>query len=281
MKTTELFVEQMLIGLLVLAAGGLLMPGQPMDAFWNLGPGESAAVLAVAYLIGVVYDRCADTILQDLERHHELWFTVGLVKGSKPEKETFPLSNLRIKILESDTATDYAHYLRSRIRLTRAMATLAPALSIGLLNLEMKDDGYRVMSASLVLVTYLAVFFIKLSKTQEEVATNRKPKSTDKLFKLSAEEYEDYIRRTGFDKGRKTNTLPFILRYEEAATGAIVVTLGSILVAFFCTRDKSAVYLIPVAGLALTVLFGWAWWRISTTFYRFVRRYGKVVSKER
>ena len=46
MKTTELFVEQMLIGLLVLAAGGLLIPGQPMDAFWNLGPGESAAVLA-------------------------------------------------------------------------------------------------------------------------------------------------------------------------------------------------------------------------------------------
>ena len=99
------------------------------------------------------------------------------------------------------------------------------------------------------------------------MATNRKPKSTHKLFKLSAEEYEDYIRRTGFDKGRKTNTLPFILRYEEAATGAIVVTLGSILVAFFCTRDKSAVYLIPVAGLTLTVLFGWAWWRISTTTF--------------
>lgn len=70
MKTTEIFVEQVLIGLLVLAIGGLPYWKwcEVCKAWDDLGKG--VLLIAVAYLLGIIFDRYADTLLSRVEQYH-------------------------------------------------------------------------------------------------------------------------------------------------------------------------------------------------------------------
>lgn len=74
MKTTEIFVEQVLIGLLVLATGFLpyCNTGKIKELFESKSIVEGAGIVAIAYLLGIVFDRFADTLLSRLEQYHRL-----------------------------------------------------------------------------------------------------------------------------------------------------------------------------------------------------------------
>src|SRR5687767_3116814 len=123
MKTTELFVEQIVIGSLVLmvivlfAAGDLVVnpfAPEPTASALTFNLVNSVVLLGLVYLLGIVYDRLADTLLQDLEQHNRLLFTLdGLEKKSKPGsvEDPFPEEKFRMKVLGDDGAADYANYL--------------------------------------------------------------------------------------------------------------------------------------------------------------------------
>ena len=55
MNTTELFVEQIVIGMVVLVTCALMVSPQLVDDLYTSNIGEVAVLLAVAYLIGIVY----------------------------------------------------------------------------------------------------------------------------------------------------------------------------------------------------------------------------------
>ncbi|HEX6045039.1 MAG TPA: hypothetical protein VFZ22_11160, partial [Pyrinomonadaceae bacterium] len=88
MNTTELFAEQVLAGLLVMLTGGLVFYPQLLQTYHAHVDAKDyleqivtgGFVLGAAYLAGMVYDRVADTLLQDLESHCRLRFAVGRVK---------------------------------------------------------------------------------------------------------------------------------------------------------------------------------------------------------
>ena len=82
MKTTELFVEQVLIGFMVLLVGALIFWGD-VYAFALKRSDKSLDLIVIggiligtAYLIGMVYDRIADTLLQDIEAQGRLQFAL-------------------------------------------------------------------------------------------------------------------------------------------------------------------------------------------------------------
>ena len=86
MKTTELFVEQVLIGFMVLLVGALVFWGD-VYAFALKRSDKSldlivtgGILIGTAYLIGMVYDRIADTLLQDIEAQGRLQFALGPFK---------------------------------------------------------------------------------------------------------------------------------------------------------------------------------------------------------
>jgi hypothetical protein len=89
MGTTELQAEQVIVGGVVLAA--VLLPWAPeIVAALNANTGVSqlvagAGAILVAYVLGVVFDRLADTLTEWLERCQRLLFIERALKEGKVE----------------------------------------------------------------------------------------------------------------------------------------------------------------------------------------------------
>ncbi len=100
----------------------------------------------------MVSDCFADTLLSWPEQYHRLKFTINLDKDKKNLKlqnlnpnDLFPEDNLMCQILENNGASDRIECLRSRIRISRAIAVFVPALTFsGLPALGKVQDKLRL-----------------------------------------------------------------------------------------------------------------------------------------
>ncbi len=138
MKTTEIFVEQVLIGSIVLAivalpwfreiaAGPFSSNNTPWATVTGIGAG--AVLLGLVYLVGVVFDRLADSIMVGWERHMRLRFANKYERGPGSD-DPFDEGKFRSAILiKGGGAVDWIDYLRTRVRLARSVAVLLPGLT--------------------------------------------------------------------------------------------------------------------------------------------------------
>src|SRR5688572_5706628 len=123
MKTTELFVEQTLTGFLVLTAAAApflsweTLQELPDEAQGGIDIGSAAGAIGVAYLLGVIFDRFADTLLARFNRWNRLLFAVELKKENEalsPE-DPFPEDRLQIEVIhQGDEAWEWMDYIRDR-----------------------------------------------------------------------------------------------------------------------------------------------------------------------
>ena len=81
MSTTELVVEQLIIGALVVVAAVALVSPDLLSHAVDVELGEVLGILAAVYLAGIVYDRIGDTLIQDMERHARIWFGLATRRG--------------------------------------------------------------------------------------------------------------------------------------------------------------------------------------------------------
>src|SRR5688572_11870102 len=79
MKTTEIVIEQLAIGILFLLV--LAVPFGVNVTGIDIGGGILLA--AVAYALGVTLDRCADTLFERFEKRNRLRFCEKKVKARK------------------------------------------------------------------------------------------------------------------------------------------------------------------------------------------------------
>ena len=298
MKTTELFVEQVLIGFLVLLVAALVFWGD-VYAFAARRSDKTIDVLVTggvlvgaAYLIGMVYDRIADTLLQDIEGHGRLQFALSRFKLKKRKIRTveskiqdedvhvkvfnlkerddpFEEGKYRMKVLASSEATGQMDYLRSRLRLTRAMATIIPALTLALLlGVDNGESGtWWTVAALSIPIVYGATFLAKAWRLEDALFS--RPPKTNQHSKLN-----DYIERIGMLPDEATPWRQSrIIAHDEVWIGLAVLTVIGVMLVL-----KTGIYellSVVVVGLLLTLVVGWTWWRISMTFYAFVRDYDK------
>jgi quercetin dioxygenase-like cupin family protein len=287
LKTSELFAEQVLIGLVVLSVVGLVFydhvqPFFESDSKVLQQVVAAGFIIGAAYLIGMVYDRVADTLLQDLESHGRIKFALRdfKIKGSKvdrylvPSTDPFEEGKHRILVLGNGQATDHMEYLRSRIRLTRALATLIPAIMVSfLLALEpgKASRGWKAIAVTIPVV-YAATFLTKVMKRW-------------KLFERPPKTYELADLRTYMHNARMLQKSPlrpkhilWLLVKDEVWIGLLLLAIAaSILI---LTTRSYARFSILLLGIAFTLIVGWSWWRISGTFYSFLRDYQKYASPE-
>jgi hypothetical protein len=101
MKTTEIFVEQVIIGFLVLMIAAL--PFYPQIKYqselvegWEIFFSFAAAALGIAYMLGIVFDRFADSLVADLTEHQR-----RRVVDPNYWSGDYPEARLRIAILEA------------------------------------------------------------------------------------------------------------------------------------------------------------------------------------
>ena len=98
MKTTEVFIELVLIGSMVLAIAALpflpeIVGSWLTSANWPIVGGivASAILIGIAYLLGVVFERLADSCMEIWEKHSRLRFaSKQKTKHPSPSGDPFP-----------------------------------------------------------------------------------------------------------------------------------------------------------------------------------------------
>ena len=151
MNTTEVYVEPVFVGFLVLLAvalpwfpelaGFLMPPSDTPSTEANLDDNLAIKVffgglmIGCAYLIGVIVDRFIDSALAPIEKHNRLQFALKQIVNSTPPydwaSDPYPEDELRAKVLlgNAESANGWIDGLRTRIRLKRAMAFTTPAIT--------------------------------------------------------------------------------------------------------------------------------------------------------
>jgi hypothetical protein len=279
MKTTQLTVEQVLVGLVV-----VLVPILPFVGFTGIEGldakdlGKVAGLVAFAYLVGLPFDRLADTILSSLDRQHRLRYQQdldrpepgnGLAPGAAsprsgpPPLEPFPRRWRQSRVMAREKKlTEWLGYLRSRVRLARSLAVYLPALTVSaVLAVLPRDASGSVRPADSSAPPHggwtsygVAMGAVFVAYAVAGVATA----------------VAESRRR------RERGAVP-----EEAA--AITVDVALVAPAAFLVgagvwlvsrapgaRAAVAAAAILVAGGAFSALASWTWWRIDRTLYEFL-----------
>jgi hypothetical protein len=264
MKTTELFVEQTLTGFLVLTAAAApflsweKLQKLPGEAKGGIDISSAAGAIGIAYLLGVIFDRFADTLLERPNRWNRLLFAIELKEENKAlsPDDPFPEDRLQIEVIhEGDEPWEWMDYIRSRIRVARAMAAFVPAVTISMeLALGLHDRPVIIgVALALVVAAYVAAF---LGSQIVERSSRRLPKTYD----LHTDEDCQNARA----KMRATTEPAFWL-------GVFLLALGIGLIALGTGPRRAAMTAVLATGAVVTAISAWTWWRTTGTFMQFLR----------
>ena len=237
MATTLIYVEQFIIGAVLLLTIDSLLWNSVADL-----PKESVIPWLAAYLLGVVYDRCADSLLERVNDR----FRLDFAQKQPPAFDPFPENALRVTAMRTvGEVSSHEQYLRSRIRLMRSIATLLPAITIAAVAHQAGQSG-RPLTAFVVIV-YIAV-----------AIANWRRKSLPKTYEL----------RDGRNYARPAD---FIL--EPVSIGFLLLTVASAVVATM-NRQFPALWIV-IAGAVLTIITVLVWVRIQKTYRKFLVAVGR------
>ena len=293
MKTTELFIEQVFIGLAVLLTAALMLSPDFAQKYAGIDLSKAVVIVAGAYLIAIT-DRFSDTLLQDLERHCRLLYALGLHYASPTQtSDPFPEDEWRCKAILESGASEYLHYLRSRIRLARGLASLGSAAGMAAALSLIDSDLLRITGAIAVAGVYSAAFLFKITRrprpTADAVKDSRAgsfdlPRTTD----LRTPEIRSWYERRigGYDLPGRRSTLgwQFPVKNEPLVLVALLLAVAAGVTAAvgFSLRSGMTVqgvllgFGIAVGASAATALCGWTWWRMLGTLFAFLRTFAQV-----
>jgi len=290
MKTTEIFVEQVIIGGLVILIGYILFP-QDVEKCLKCFDGTFAQIslgvllVGAAYLIGIVYDRLTDTMFQDLERHCR-WSYLFSKKGFdevwecvQSDKDPYPENQYRIAVLKSDSAVYKEDYFRRRLRLTRAFATLIPGVSIAIVLHIYKgctNEAWYTFKAALIPVAYLLAFLSKNTK-YEFIRGEIPPKTNDFNTEEKKKKIETYCEN--YKSKRKRNFLLFTFFDRAFIVLFFIFWCITIVEAFLSEQIKFIS--VMLAGTILATIVTWTWWRIYYTYFDFLKDFSEANKGEK
>jgi hypothetical protein len=268
MKTTELFVEQTLTGFLVLTAAAApflsweSLQKLPDDAQGGIDISSAAGAIGIAYLLGVIFDRFADTLLERLNRWNRLLFAIELKKENKAlsPDDPFPEDQLQIEVIhQGDEAWEWMDYIRARIRLARAMTAFVPALTVSMeLAMGLRDrPGIIKAVLAIVVAAYVAAFVV--SQILER-SSWRLPKTYD----LHSDE-----------DCRGARARMRAVREPALWLGVFLLALGLGLIPLGAGPARTSMAAVLATGAVLTAISAWAWWRTTETFMQFLRDFRK------
>jgi 8-oxo-dGTP pyrophosphatase MutT (NUDIX family) len=139
MATTAMFIEILIIGLQAVVWVALLAAsifGIKSVQLQNLSDWETliiVLVFAIAYVLGILMDRLADTAFNKIYKIRKLIKPLirKSTKGDKDETLPAPFGEMRLQIMmQNDTVGKFMDYQRSRLRIARATVLNLPLIII-------------------------------------------------------------------------------------------------------------------------------------------------------
>jgi hypothetical protein len=250
MEMTAVYVEQVIIGLFVIVTVSVLLCGTPLVVPDNNA--ALAALIAAAYVVGILYDRISDTMLTSVAAFGKIAYGVRGKKPRFPAEKQYILDD---PIPEYDqrliTTPPSQLYVLSRLRLLRALTSLIPAMTAALCIAGTRNPrflGYVI--AGYALYAALAYYW-RVPQTNHISEVN-----------VFLRRYMRLNRR-----GEMNVSLWRLLSYPPVFC---VIAAGAIAAIRF--PDKGV---FIIGGLLLTFLTGWAWLRVADTHMRLVRTVAK------
>ena len=310
MKTTQMYIEQVILGLLVLMAIWLfIMPVFFVEKLLTIdwfskdsrGFAEATLVVMAAYLVGMVYDRVADTILEEVDRHHRLRFALKGVLNKlgknrrvpKINKDPFPETKLRINAMKNGEAAQDMDYLRSRMRLMRGLCTLIPLYTV-IASLYLATDWSSpvsdrqlwIASGAAMLTAYGLVLLCDVisrpgdwqppPKTGDLPAVNEY--ATSHIAMAAGETGKP---ETKDESGKAVPVWRAADFYRDPAWYGFAFVIATSIGILAKTGKLATYWPVPVAGVVLTLLTGWVWLRVSKTFMLFIESFAKYGNEAR
>ena len=291
LKSTEIVIEQLIIGLLFIVIVVMFAWGNPLPL---LQSGDDAyqtfifgvLIVIAAYAAGIVVDRWSDTLLEQLERLVRI--QVYLKNTSYRElccSKTVSLPNepsIRLEIQKKDDGiADHHDYLRRRMRISRAITCLMPAFFLALASMEYQGKDQEIMRWIIgggVFFIYAFVLVYSIFLREE----NKVPK-THPTKPLCG-----YLKQFAPDDSAvhdKMN-IEFHARHlaNPATVGLIIFAISGVLLLvclhnFYSPINTVKIFLY-IGGIIVTCLVGWAWWRISKTYFTFLQHYTRFGRNE-
>jgi hypothetical protein len=263
MKTTELFVEQTLTGFLVLTAAAApflsweSLEKLPEEATGGIDISSAAGAIGAAYLLGVIFDRFADTLLERINRWNRLLFAIELKaenKALEPD-DPFPEDRLQIEVIhKGGEAWEWMDYLRSRIRVARAMTAFVPALTLSIvLAIGLRDRPGTVNAVLAIVVGAYVVSFL-VSRILER-SSQRLPKTYELNTDADCQKARDMMR---------------VAKEPVLWLVVALIALGLGLISLADGPNRTAMGAVLATGTVLAAISGWAWWRTTGTFMQFL-----------
>lgn len=231
MELTQVYVEQVIIGAMVLVIAAILVTGVVWFPEESLGEVVAGgAFIAAAYVAGILYDRCADTLLERLDRQNRVRFAL------KRFRRTFPLAGDPFRKYGNTLVGNFP-YLKSRMRILRALTTLVPLMALAcLVARDPSDSGPATVSAAGIYVLIGVLCGLREYPTTHE-----------------------------FEKLNVVGLPP--LWREPAILGLAAMTLLNV---SFAIRDSDRLRALAIVlgGTVLTLIAAWAWLRVNDTVMR-------------
>jgi len=284
LKSTQIVIEQLFIGLFFFLIIGIFVLGRKiLPAQWPASLPDSWALGAVlfiaAYAAGVVIDRWADTLLDRLFCRIRLKTIIKRLTISELEQhawegcDPYPEACLRMEIYDREGGiAEYHAYLRTRIRITRAMTCLLPAFFISLQTAYYNLCRQQRYSIGLLILLIYAALIIAA------IATD-KIKSPPKSFEVK--KFRNYVLDLKNRKpGINDEVNKIFLKFKAfdwicpAGIGILIFTTVSFVLGCKHNWTNQAgiqqLVAFPLVLLMITLLVGRSWWRISETFFNLI-----------
>ncbi len=260
MNATELIIELVLTGVLALAA--LLLPllaslsEQP-----KLTAETIATSVALGFLLGVIVDRCADSLLGRWEGFIRCRYACSkevtrerrALIGLKPARDVFPENWMRVKMMSNggDGITKWLEQSRVRIRIARTVTILVPALTVSALaTIVSRHAAGQGGTASLsfhVPALHLSLLVFCFGCAEWWL----RPPRTDG---------EHFIPPSSRWLICSASSIWLVLE--------LIIALGFVIASSPTIRSHAALGL--ALGVLLTLLAALTWWRLMKTFAGFV-----------
>lgn len=282
MGTTEIVLEQVLVGALVLVVMALpFMPHEIADGLSTVPKSipVGIALAGLAYLLGPSFDRLADTILGGLERRARLRFAWEECCDSPlSTKDPFPEADLRFDLLREGNpeALGYLNYLRTRMRVSRALAIYMPALTVSaLLVLPRPENQLGDTARAWILVAVAALYAVTATIVELHTPPVSKTSKLLPFIKTAQPGSETPPEVQASISNLRDPLVPCATVFVLGMAGLAGCELHTM------ATPTTLPWAVAATGILLTGVAGWAWQRIALTHHRFLCQFARRQWSER
>ena len=267
MNTAQVSIELILAGILTLCA--FVLPfwrGTSIDPQF-LQNEALIGFLGLAYLLGVVFDKLADTMLTPAEHFLRIKQGAKFLDDHKTfkGKDPFPQNDLEFSLKKAkDGRLEWMNSLKSRIRTSRELAVLGLPAVMGLTIYQTTRASWWIfLPVALNLLLFIVTIALEAS-TSDEDSSEKAKQAKLKTNQLSPDRQ---IRELQVRQMRRQTHIASIPYYLLLANS--VITTGVIAVFNF---NNQIIVLLAIGGTIISLLALWSCLRITRTYLKFVAR---------